>query len=84
MASCESNLYPNVSFSSLQRVKAVPIVTLVRSLALSASLFLFFASSDIVFFCFFGAFSMMNTDETSLASRLYCSCERGLALYDIA
>src|SRR4029434_9541786 len=65
MASCESNLYPNVSFSSRQRVKAVPIVTLVRSLALSASLFLFFALSDIVFFCFFGAFSMMNTDETS-------------------
>src|SRR4029434_7139646 len=27
MASSESNLYPNVSFSSRQRVKAVPIMT---------------------------------------------------------
>src|SRR4029434_6323156 len=27
MASSESNLYPNVSFSSRQQVKAVPIVT---------------------------------------------------------
>src|SRR4029434_964503 len=30
MASSESNLYPNVSFSSRQRVKAVPIVTTAR------------------------------------------------------
>ena len=65
-ASLASAMHPFVSFSSHQRGKASPGLTLVWSLAWLLSRFLFLTSSDNVFLGFFAASTMMSIQRILL------------------